>query len=168
MHSLRITAVGNFMKKLLSSDCFDMFLMSSAVLNMASGWTADGHLNKDFYTKEEWEDPEIRPYDLIEWAQMRPVFHELIRGKKAPASFTFVLQLKPDLAKELPDHYHVESSGGFVDALVLTIRYEHSTLTCLSGISMKTFTTDKTVPELWDRYILEFMNRRDISYELLA
>lgn len=168
MHSLRITAVGNFMKKLLSSDCFDAFLMSSAALNIASGWKADGHLNKDFYTQEEWEDPQIRPYDLIEWSRMRPVFYELIRGKKVPSSFSFVLQLKPDLAKELLDHYHEGNNEGPVNALVLTIRYEHSTLTCLSGVSMKSFTTDKSVPDLWDRYILAFMNRKEISYELLA
>jgi hypothetical protein len=102
MIHLQAEQLGTFMGKLFSSDSFDSFLLEEASIRTAVTWDLDGHLNKDFYTAEEWDDKTARPWDLLPWSEVRPLCRELIKGKKAPVSFRFVLQLKPEyLSKTL-------------------------------------------------------------------
>ena len=74
MVSFTIHNVGPFMSKLLSSDCFDSFLLEEAVIRMAVTYTIDGHLNKDFLES----DADADPVDPVQ----RPFIMKSSRGRR--------------------------------------------------------------------------------------
>ena len=52
------------MGKLLTGEDFDSFLLEEASIRTYNTFIIDGHQNRDFYSTEEWEDKQIRPYDF--------------------------------------------------------------------------------------------------------
>ena len=81
------------MAKFLAGDDFDAFLLEQAVISTYNTFTIDGRDNRDFYSTEEWENKELRPYEFSTWKKVRPVCFDLIKGKHTPAAFHFVLHL---------------------------------------------------------------------------
>ena len=65
MIKLEITKLGPFMGKLLSSECFDSFLLTEAKVRTEATWTMDGRVNRDFFTSEEWEEREKNGFEYI-------------------------------------------------------------------------------------------------------
>ena len=165
MIALKMQNLGSFMSGLFSHNTFDSFLLTEGTLQMGISWHVDGKLNRDFFEKEVWEDPAQRPYDYVTWSDVRPSLRELIRGKKAPVSFQFVLQLKPEFVKAMlekdGDQELLSSVGGFV----LTIRYRDGAASILTGISMKSFTLNKNADILWDKTVRRFLQAKEISFE---
>ena len=90
------------------------------------------------------------------------------RGKKAPASFQFILHLKPELTEDLLRKEGDSELLSCVGALVLTIRYKDGEATLLSGISMKSFTINKNADILWDKAIRRFLQSKGIAFEPLS
>ncbi len=165
MKAFKITETGNFMAKLLSGSAFDSFLLEEATLQMAVSWHIDGHLNKDFYEKEVWEDPSARPYDLTTWADMRGSFRELIRGRKTPAGFSIVFHLKPEYMVSTLKKAGEDDLINAVGAFIMNIRYDGSTATIVTGISLKTFTLNKNADILWDETVQKFLASKEIAFE---
>ena len=168
MIALKITGLGSFMSRLFSGNTFDSFLLAEGTLRMGVTWQVDGKLNRDFFDKSTWEDPSQRPYDYAAWSQVRSSLRELIRGKKAPASFQFILHLKPELTEDLLRKEGDSELLSCVGALVLTIRYKDGEATLLSGISMKSFTINKNADILWDKAIRRFLQSKGIAFEPLS
>ncbi|MCD8326894.1 MAG: DUF5721 family protein [Lachnospiraceae bacterium] len=84
MFTQQIDEVKVFMRRLLTSPAFDSFLFVEGTLQMALSYEFDGHLNRDFFTKEDLEAiPEKEVY--LPYSQMRPILFSLIRGKKPPS-----------------------------------------------------------------------------------
>ena len=73
MIALKITNVKQFMAKLLGGEDFDSFLLEEATISTYNTFMIDGHQNRDFYSTEEWEDTELRPYELSTWKKLRPI-----------------------------------------------------------------------------------------------
>lgn len=165
MISCKITELKQFMAGLLASDCFDSFLLEQATIITYNTFTIDGHLEREFYTSEEWEDPALRPYDLSCWADIRPICFSLIKGKKTPVHMKFVLCLKPEITEKLLKSSDVEIPDNFVKDLVLTIRYGDGTMTCTTGVSFSSFLPDKTPERLWDRAFLQFLEQKGIGFD---
>ena len=168
MIALKITGLGSFMSGLFSGNTFDSFLLAEGTLQMGVTWQVDGRLNRDFFDKEEWEDPEQRPYDYTPWSQVRPSLRELIRGKKAPVSFQFVLRLKPEYVTSMLEKEGDRELQTCIDTFVLTIRYKAGEATLLTGIAMKGFTLNKGAAPLWDNTLRRFLQKKEISFEPLG
>ena len=168
MIALKITGLGSFMSRLFSGNTFDSFLLTEGTLRMGVTWQVEGKLNRDFFEKSAWEDPEQRPYEYITWSEVRPSLRELIRGKKAPVSFRFVLHLKPELMGKMLQKEGDSELLSCVDAFVLTIRYKEGQVSLLSGISMKSFTLNKNADILWDKAIRRFLQAKEIAFEPLG
>ena len=168
MIALKITGLGSFMSGLFSGNTFDSFLLAEGTLQMAVSWQIDGRLNRDFFEKDVWEDPARRPYDYAAWSEVRPSLRELIRGKKVPVSFQFVLHLKPELMKSMLEKEGDQELLSCVGAFVVTIRYKDGQASLLSGISMKSFTINKNADILWDKAIRRFLQAKEIAFESLT
>ena len=153
------------MSGLFSRNIFDSFLLSEGTLQMGVTWQVDGKLNRAFYEKEEWEDPAKRPYDDIPWSDVRPALRELIRGRKPPVSFCFVLHLKPEYMLSMLEKEGDKELLSGVGAFVLTIRYRAGGAVVLTGISMKSFTMNRNADRLWDRSIRRFFESKEIAFE---
>ena len=167
MIALKITNVKQFMGKLLVSEAFDSFLLEEASISTYNTFLIDGHQNRDFYTCEEWEDKEIRPFDFTTWKQIRPICYSLIKGTKTPSAFKFILHLMPDYLASILKEQDTTVTPQQIKALVLTVKYDGTTLTLITGTAFHTFIMDKSVDVLWDNAVKGFLDKREISYEEL-
>lgn len=164
MTSFHITELKNFMGKLLGTDCFDSFLLAEATLCTFVEYTIDGHINKDFYTKEEREDPQVCPHEFAPWSLMRPICFEMIRGKRTPTRFKFVLHLMPDYVPGVLKGADDSLSADQVKALVLTVKYDGSGASIVTGTAFHSFIMDKTLDAQWDKTMRRFLSGKGIAY----
>ena len=167
MIALKITNIKNFMGKLLASDAFDVFMLEEASISTYNTFMIDGHQNRDFYTTEEWEDRELRPYDFSTWKQIRPICYSLIKGTKTPSAFKFILHLIPEHVLAILEKNDTNVTSNQLKALVLTIKYDGTSLTLITGTAFHSFVMDKSVDSLWDNAIKKFLDKCEIEYEEL-
>ena len=165
MVAFTIHNIGLFMSKLLSTDCFDSFLLEEAVIRMAVTYTIDGHLNRNFYESDVWDDPAQRPFIMQPWSEARGICREMIRGKKAPASLRITLQLKPEpMAKTLAgDKDLLPGTVDAVGALAVNIRLDDTGLRLITGVSWKSFSMDREPERIWDRTMDRFLAAKGIE-----
>ena len=165
MLAIQIKDVKTFMAKLLSADTFDSFLLEEARIHTFNTFIIDGHQNREFYTKEELDDPEIFPYEYSRWKDVKSICFQLIKGKKVPTFMKIILHRKPE------DVYTLLEEGGaleFADTLkafVLTIKYDANGLLLTTGTSFSTFVMDKTADLLWDNAVRKFLTSQEIDFE---
>lgn len=165
MIALKITNIKQFMGKLLGSEDFDSFLLEEAVISTYNTFYIDGHQNRDFYTAEEWENEEVRPYDFSTWKTIRPICFDLIKGTHTPTAFRFVLHLMPKYAGSILRDGETAVTPQQVKAFVLNIKYDGADLTLVSGTAFHTFLPDKTPDILWDKAVRQFLAKKEIAYE---
>lgn len=167
MIAIKITNIKQFMSKLLASEAFDSFMVEEASVSTYNTFLIDGRQNRDFYTQEEWEDKEIRPYEFSAWKQIRPVCYHLIKGNKTPCAFKFTLHLIPDYIASILKKEETAITPQQIKALALTIKYDGAALTLITGTAFHTFVMDKSVDRLWDSAVKQFLDKREIGYEEL-
>ncbi|MCI9313988.1 MAG: hypothetical protein HFI57_03235 [Lachnospiraceae bacterium] len=167
MIALKITNIKQFMGKLLGSETFDSFLLEEASISTYNTFFIDGHQNKDFYTTEEWDDQDIRPYDFSMWKTLRPLCFDLIKGTHTPTAFRFVLHLIPRHVESVLKSGETSIEARQVKAFVLNIKYDGTDLTIVTGTSYHTFLMDKTPDNLWDQTVRQFLSKKEIAYEEL-
>lgn len=164
MTSFHITELKNFMGKLLGTDCFDSFLLEQASVSTFAEYAIDGRINPDFYTKEEWEDPQICPYDFAAWSAVRPLCFEIIKGKRSPSRFKFVLHLKPEYVPGVLKGADPSLTADQIRALVLTVKYDGNEACAVTGTALSTFVMDKTLDAQWDKTMRQFLTRKGIAF----
>lgn len=166
MIALQITSMKQFMNQLLVADTFEPFLLEEAVIGTACTVTIDGHVNKAFYGDEE--DPAAKPaYDLRPWGEVKGLCFDLIKGKRTPLFFRFVLHLKPDKADALLEKEDCDVEPSQVKALALNIRYDGAKAVLTTGTALHTFLPSKMPDAIWDRAMRRYLEGKGISYEEL-
>lgn len=170
MVAFAIHNLGPFMSKLLSSDCFDSFLLEEAVIRMAATYTIDGHWNKDFFGSDapgDFSDPAQRPFLMQPWSEARLICRDIIKGKKAPASFRFTLILKPEFVEKTlrDDPELLPGTLEAVQSLAINIRLDSGGLHLITGVSMRSFVADKSPDHIWDRTMERFLAAKSIDFE---
>lgn len=160
MIAFQITNTKDFMKKLLSSEIFDIFLLEEASINTYNTFSIDGHIQKDFYPKEE-----LPIYNLSLWKNMKPLCFQLIKGRQTPLNFKFVLHLIPECYKDFFKNQTETLSINQVNAFILNIRYDGSFVTIITGTNYQTFSLDKEADHIWDQSVRNFFSSHEIAYE---
>lgn len=167
MIALKITNIKHFMGRLLGSEDFDSFLLEEASISTYNTFHIDGHLNREFYSTEEWEDETLRPYDFSMWKTIRPICFDLIKGTHTPSAFRFVLHLIPDHVQSILSKGDTTVTLQQLKAFVLNIKYDGTGLTIVTGTAFHTFLMDKTPDALWDQAVKQFLAKKGIAYEEL-
>ena len=165
MLALQIKDVKTFMSKLLSGNTFDSFLLEEVQIHTFNTFTIDGHQNRDFYTKEELEDPEIFPYEYSEWKDMKPICFQLIKGKKVPTFMKIILHKKTEYVYTLLEEGGALEFADILKAFVVTIKFDSNGLMLTTGTSFSTFIMDKTPDLLWDNAFRKFLAAQGIDFE---
>ena len=165
MIALKITNIKQFMGKFLAGEAFDAFLLEEASISTYNTFTIDGRENKSFYTSEEWDDREIRPYEFTAWKKIRPICFDLIKGKRTPTAFHFVLHLIPDHTASILQNGDTNVTADQVKAFVLGVKYDGTALTLITGTAFHTFLMDKTPDALWDHAVKQFLTKQQIEFE---
>lgn len=164
MLALQITNLKAFMNALLAGDLFDIFLLEKATITTATTYTIDGRLNKDFYTAEELAANPL-PYEFATWQELKPVCFNLIKGKRTPLHFQFVLQLMPKHIISILEKGNASISHNLVKAFIVTVRYDGSHATLYTGTSFTTFLPDKEPEKLWDTAFKQYLFKKEIACE---
>ena len=167
MSALQITSIKQFMHAFLATDTFDIFLLEQALICTYNTFQIDGRQNRNFYSQEEWEDTSIRPYEFTRWKDIRGLCYDLIKGKHTPSSFKFVLQLCPEYVEGILKNEDTLIKCSDIKSLVLTLKFDGSNLTLITGTSLKTFIPDKSIDSYWDNAIKRFLFKKELAYEEL-
>lgn len=167
MLAVEIKEIKPFMGALLSAGLFDDFLMEEAVIRTSHTYTIDGHLQKDFYTKEELEDPAFPSHPLIDWKTVKDTCFRLIKGKRTPLLFKVTLHNPDSDSRSL---LLQEGCGELVPILksfLLTIKFDQKGLILTTGTSFSSFVMDRNADRIWDEAFLKFLTQNGISFEQL-
>ena len=166
MLALQINSMKHFMNHLLVQDTFDLFLLEEATLRTANTYQIDGHMNPEFFSKEELEQG-ISPYDFQSWSEIKGLCFHLIKGKNTPLYFKFVFQLKPEKSKALLAKSGFDMDAMQLKAFLLNIRYDGTKTILTTGSSYHTFVLSKEPDQLWDKAFTSYLDAKSIEYTLL-
>lgn len=167
MLALKIKSTKQIMNALLVSETFDSFLTEEVVITTYNTFHIDGHIVKEFYTNEEIESMDNDLPDFSSWKDIRPVCFSLIKGKKTPVNFRFILHASKELISAIAADPSCEVNENLIRSLVLNIRYENGSVSIVTGTSFTTFLMDKSVDHVWDSYLKKYLSDLQIDFEEL-
>lgn len=175
MRLFTINNTGLFMTALLSDKdtVFDQFLLSEAIIMTGTTFTIDGHINKSFYSVEELEELHIsasengRIYseDLVRWEAVKEHCFNCIKGKKTPLSLRISFCLAPENVIRFLNSAETGIKPDDVRSLNVNIKYDGSTLTCTTAVSLSIFTMDKTLENAWDEMFARFLSKHGFDHD---
>lgn len=165
MTSYKITNKKDFMSKLLVSDCFDSFLLKEATIHGFVPFIIDGHINKEFFQEGDSDESPLLIYEYIQWKNIRPICFDLIKGKRTPTKFMFVLYSKPEAMATIFTKENLSPEKVLVQNMILNIRFEQGEMSMTTAIDYSGFTLEKQAEQLWDQTIRTFLIANKISFE---
>ena len=149
------------MQHLLLKPTFDSFALIEGEITTYNTFRIDGYIHKEFY-----EDAPLKDYSS--WGDLREFCFHIIRGKRTPLNFRFILSLPKEefeaflIDQEIPSLSHSDIQG-----LYLNFKYDGTNLQCITGTSLNIFTMDKTLENVWDNYARKFFLNKEIDFESL-
>ncbi len=167
MIAIQLTAVKTFMRQLLCSEMFDHFLLMEASIVKDATFSIDGRINASFYTKEELEEEGLSHLKALPYGKLRPVCYQLMKGRRTPVSFKFILLLSPEHTADALAQSKSSFTANDVTGIFLNLLFQNGNLTLTTGISYALFSTDRTLDQEWDILVRKFLNKYDVSYEEL-
>lgn len=170
MLALEISSLKQFMARLLATDAFDDFLLEEAVIKTGYDITIDGHVNAEFFGGDEVgvelpTDEAGQAYELMPWKTLRSICFDLIKGKRTPLAFQFVLHVKPEKTAALLAENGCDVDPACVRAFVLNIRFDGTKAKLTSAASYATFLLTKEPDAIWDKALMQFLDAQQIAYE---
>lgn len=156
------------MSKLLVQDTFHKFLFSHASITTSNTFEIDGTLQKSFFTPLELELEDYENRTLSYWQEIKPVCFELIKGKKTPLAFHFVFKLSEQNVEKLLSSLTIGLTKENINGLFLNIKFNGTVLQCITGVSINTFSLDRTLEKEWDTLIKKFFKTNEIAFEQLV
>ena len=165
MIALQITNTKQIMNTLLVTESFDTFQMEEVTITTYNTFHMDGHIVKEFYSAEELDVSADSFPEFSSWKDIRPICFQLIKGKRTPVAFRFVLHAAPDIIRDIAKDEACEVAENLIRALLLNIRYENGHVTCITGTSFTTFLMDKSVEQLWDKYVRTLFSKLGLAFE---
>lgn len=155
MNKIEISDIKIFMSKLLIKEDFDEFLLKEATITTYNTFSIDGRIKEAFYSSEELETMTQRTFS--QWSTVKQHCYNIIKGKKLPVSFKFVLKMNDEVTLNLLKESGAPLNIADVEGLYLTIKYENNLLDCISATSLYTFTMDKTLENHYDKSIEKYL-----------
>lgn len=168
MIALKIIDIKKMMHTLLASGSFDAFSIQEVSIIKDVALFLEGRLNRDYFSSEELAAGSVlsgREFAL--WSEYRPLLASFLDTDKEPLSFKFVLQASGSYTEKLLSSPAFTADPSAVKALILTFRYDHGTLTCLTGTAFHTFVPNKSLDTLWDSSIRKALANMQIDFEEL-
>lgn len=163
MISIKILDIKTFMSELLVHDLFDMFLVSELEIITSNKVTISGKLYKDFYSSDELDIVSDRDHSF--WKEIKPLAFNLIKGNKMPLSMKIILMLPPSSVESILEEANLGLNLSDINGLFLNIIFEKGELMCTTGSSVKVFTLDKSLDNIWDEKAMAYLKNKGITVE---
>ena len=141
------------MNALLLHPAFDSFLFIEGDITTFNTFQFNGRLKKD-----------DREYAL--WRELREFCLSLIKGKRTPLGFHFVLSMSAPNIARLLEQEHLSFAPADVQGLYLNFKYDGTKLSCTTGTSMNLFTLDKSLEQAWDKMAQRIFAKYEIPFEV--
>lgn len=165
MQSLRIQDTKTFMISLFTKEVFDSMEVEDLQIVTSCCFRVDGRTVKDFYSQEELSLLDVPLPEFVSWQSLRPFALSLIKGKKTPVSFRIILHANRPMIEQCTTDDTCTVRAENVQSMVLNIRFENGICHLITGTSLTTFFPDHSLDQVWDRYIREFLTKREIRFE---
>jgi len=166
MIALKINNIKIFMEKLLTTEVFDNFQVEEVTIETFNTFSIDGHINREFFAGEINETANNNNRSFSLWSELRPICLNLIKGKRTPISFKFVLHADSDTKEAV-----ISGSEGDIDPFMLNlginIKFANNELILTTGTAYNVFTLDKSAEKAWDNYFPSFLESCGIENQLL-
>ena len=151
MEIFEIEEKADYIRELFVSK-YDSFYLYEARVKTKLDYYINGKLNKAYFDSEQAE--ELSEY--IEWKDIKQTVYDYIRGKRLPIAFKIILMFNRENINRLLEMNHLPVSSEDVGALFLNVVYEHETLSVTTGTSLKIFTLDKILEQVWDDTVKKY------------
>lgn len=151
MEIFEIEEKADYIRELFVSK-YDSFYLYEARVKTKLDYYINGKLNKAYFDSEQAE--ELPEY--IEWKDIKQTVYDYIWGKRLPIAFKIILMFNRENINRLLEMNHLPVSSEDVGALFLNVVYEHETLSVTTGTSLKIFTLDKTLEQVWDDTVKKY------------
>ena len=166
MIALKINNIKTFMEKILTTEIFDHYLVEEVTIETFNTFSIDGHINREFYSGTDEETSNASGLSFSRWSELRPICLNLIKGKRTPISFKFVLH-----ADNATKEAVIDKSGSDIEPSLLNlgvnIRFTKGELILTTGTAYSAFTLDKSTEKAWDNYFPSFLESCEIDNQLL-
>ena len=147
------------MQHLLLKTTFDSFSLIEGEITTYNTFHIDGYLHKKFF-----EEAPQKEYSS--WGDLREFCFQIIRGKRTPLNFRFILSLpREDFEDFLNQQEIFAFRSSDLQGLYLNFKYDGTSLKCVTGTSLSLFTMDKTLEKVWDNYAKEFFLKQEIDFD---
>ena len=147
------------MQHLLLKPTFDSFALIEGEITTYNTFRIDGYIHKNFY-----EDAPLKDYSS--WGDLREFCFHIIRGKRTPLNFRFILSLPREDFEDFLNQQEISAfRSSDLQGLYLNFKYDGTSLKCVTGISLSLFTMDKTLEKVWDNYAKEFFLKQEIDFD---
>ncbi len=163
MHSLQFPDVKDFMSRLLTTECFDAFLLSEASITTFTTFHIDGSFHKDYFGLSQ-DQTALPAGSVLTWRLIRPFFYELVKGRHTPLNFKLVFRLADYNTEKLLEQSGIQLAVNDVAGLFLNIHYNGKEVFGTTGTSLHIFTLDKSLDFAWDTMVEKFFRQRQIPF----
>ena len=154
MKSFDVEDIKNYMNQLLVNERFDSFYLYEARVKGAIDYFIGGKLNRDYFDEDEIED--IKDTDYISWGKVKQTIYDLMKGNKLPINFKIILMFNRDNITRLIEMNNLPVKPEDIGALFYNIHYESGQLNVTTGTSLKVFTLDTRLEQLWDETVEKY------------
>ena len=159
MIALKFPNQKQFTQALFLQPMFDAYTLYEGTVVTGCTYEIDGHRNTDYYNQED----DAPQGDFLRWEEIRPICFQMIKGKRLPLQFKFVLRAPEALVEHILTQADTGIAPEQVQALHLIIQYRSGELTVTTGTALSFFTLDKTMEQLWDRYVGLFFEKQQFE-----
>ena len=160
MIALKFPNQKQFTQALFLQPMFDAYTLYEGSVVTGCTYEIDGHRNAEYYMSDEEEAPQGT---YLRWEEIRPSCFQMIKGKRLPLQFKFVLRAPETLVEQLLASTETGITADQVQALHLIVQYRSGELTVTTGTALSFFTLDKTLEQLWDRYVGQFFEKQQFE-----
>lgn len=157
-----IENTGEFMNSLFVKEWLDFMELVEGEITTFYNVKIDGRQDMKWYDLQEIEENNIKQREFILWKNFKQYAYQLIKGKKVPQLFRLVLRLpkEKDIMKRM-----LELAGGEflledIQGFYLNIKYEKQQLSVITGISLKKFSMDKSLEQIWDDEVSTLLKKQ--------
>ena len=163
MISLKVIDVKAFMNSLLVQNVFDDFYLWEADFKTFGEFSINGKLNEDYYSNDELEVLGGRKYAT--WGEIKPFAFSYVKGNKLPVTIKIIMMVSKSGTENIVNNSGLKMQVEEIKGLFLNIKYDKGNLYISSGTSFKNFTLDKTIENIWDASLIQFLKDKGIAAE---
>ena len=155
MITLKAANIKAFMNRLRLQPTFDQWEFQGAEVIALTQYSISGTLNTRYLTEEE---KSAREAPVMKYGEIRPILTSIIKAGRTPSLIKMVLACPPSL---LEGHVSVAANS-----YLMTLHFQDGVLKLTGGISMRTFSMDRTDAQFWDAHFPKVLSQLQIEFEV--